>query len=164
MRISRSCLAALMILFMSQYAVGAQAAGAPPQQNQSFPKQDTSGKGAVLCGLYLYVEAPAAAHLCGLSNSAADAAFDEAISRIDKFVIENAEQPVTQSQMDDFRKLHSAQLTASLPRGYGSVQKYCQSRDFEFVRHMYEATPADIKTSIDNLLSVPREPLMNPCL
>ena len=131
------------------------------------PRQFETDKngGAVLCawGIYLGVQAATAA--CHLERRPVDDAIDEAIQAMDEFILTNSSLHPTRSALEDFKRRggrgafspQSWELAAD-----GLPQLCSQSKqDLEGFR---QPNPDQIRTSVKQLLAVPREPVMNPCL
>jgi hypothetical protein len=108
-------------------------------------------------GIYASVEAMV--DVCGLPTTATDDAIRVGLKRINKFIIENSRSPVTEAQLEsELAAVKNQQVTQVVqpvgPRG-------CNGQDIAPFR---QAALEQIEKSIDELLSIPREPLMNPCL
>ena len=119
---------------------------------------DTSGKGAVLCswGIYVYVQRQTAD--CGLARRPGDDAIDQAIVQMDEFIIANASSHPTHQMLEDYKRRSLETGWLSGHRG----KEYCQKN--EFVEHISSIDPDRIREEVKALLSIPREPVMNPCL
>ncbi len=135
------------------------------QEPRKPVKQDTTGKGAVLCIWSLYVELEKTVDVCELPFTPTDRAMRTAISRIDRFIIANSTTPVSQEDLDSRKQAESNKLVMPfvqpLANGFLGGEGACTA---EFLTRFREVTPERIRKSVDELLSIPREPLMNPCL
>jgi hypothetical protein len=124
------------------------------------PRQFEHDKGgAVLCAWSIYLSVQAETAACGLTRRPVDDAIDEAIVAIDEFILANSSLHPTRAMLEDF-KHRAAESELSFARQRG-LQKVCEGRDLEFLRN---PSPDQIRASVKELLAVPREPVMNPCL
>ena len=120
---------------------------------------DKSGKGAVLCVWSIYLSVQAKTSACGLPRRPTDDAMDEAIAAMDEFILSNSSLHPTREMLEDFKRKAVAP-DISMARRNG-IEKVCESADLERFRSI---SPEKIRTSAKELLAVPREPVMNPCL
>lgn len=131
-------------------------------------KSDMSGKGAVLCLWSIYAGVQYTTRKCGWTRLAVDDAIDQAVVDIDQFIIDNMPTPVTQAQLDEMKRKDNDWLWGGSP---ASIAKMCAVED------MNEGGPAvfawqyrsnsdaeSLRAGVADLLSIPREPVMNPCL
>jgi hypothetical protein len=121
-----------------------------------IPEVDKSGKGAVLCAWSIYLAVQARTVTCGWARQPADDAIDEAIAATDDFILANSSHHPTRPMLEDFKR-----RAAESERDNLTHQQYCESRDVEFIRSL---GPDQIREGVKALLSIPREPVMNPCL
>ena len=137
--------------------IAAAASSAVLAQNGAPPPADLSGKGAVLCAWGIYEAARAAGRECfNGQDGAFQAELDRSLGRIDRFILANSSQHLTAAQLDERRRQGLQQLHQG-----GDICK----GDAVGVYVAMRTQGADaLKASTDNLLSVPREPLLNPCL
>ncbi|SRR5258708_28188351 len=119
-------------------------------------ERDNSGRGAVLCIWSIHLSVQARAAECGWARRPVDDAIDEAIKAIDEFILANSSLHPTRPMLEDFKR-----RAAESERRIVTRERYCDNRDSEFVR---SADPDRIREEVKALLSVPREPVMNPCL
>jgi hypothetical protein len=145
---------AAMVLALSAPAIGQERMVLGPRQFEA----DT-GAGAVLCiwALYLTVQAETAA--CAMARLPVDDAIDEAIVAIDEFILANSSLRPTRAMLEDFKR-RAAESHLNFARRHGMARS-CGSRDIERFR---KGDPEQIRASTKALLTVPREPVMNPCL
>jgi hypothetical protein len=125
---------------------------------------DNSGHGAVLCGWELFLSMKAQMALC---RSNTDAAFsdrlDKAINRINKFIVANSLSPVTNAEVQRQSTAFIAAKEHSASKE--EVQKECTSGDFaKGIRAYQSMPPSAFDHAIDDMLSVPRPPVLAPCL
>ena len=120
---------------------------------------DTSGKGAVLCIWSIYLTVQARVATCGLARRPVDDAIDKAIVTIDEFVLSNFSLRPTRPMLEDFKRRASESELNSMRRL--DQKKICEGRDLEVFRSL---GPDKIRETIQSLLALPREPVMNPCL
>lgn len=125
-------------------------------------KVDNTGKGAVLCTWSMLVAAANAARECGWEDKPALA---EAIGRIDAFIIVNSPEPITQEQLDA-RKAADADQGYETAAGRASICEHTAgSHSFgEMLWSIHSTSPDQLAALTSDLLSIPREPVMNPCL
>jgi hypothetical protein len=121
---------------------------------------DKTGAGAVLCAWSIYLSFQAETAACGLPRKPVDDAIEQAIAEIDEFILANSSLRPTRAMLEDFkRRARESHLNAL--RRQGGPQNSCERFDLQ---HFRSLNPDQIRTSIKALLSVPREPVMNPCL
>ena len=113
----------------------------------------------MLCSWSIYLAAQAEVKLCGLVRRPSDDAIDEAILAIDEFILANSSKPPTRQILEDFKR-RAAESQQKGAQQIG-VQNYCKHDNAEFVRR---SSPEEIRAAIKDLLAVPREPVMTPCL
>lgn len=121
-------------------------------------KADTTGAGAVLCAWSIYLSVQTQVAACAMPRRPADDAIDQAIVAMDEFIIANSSLHPTRAALDAFKRNAAASELSFLRR---SQPEFCQSRDTE---HFRSSSPEQIEASVKELLAVPREPVMNPCL
>lgn len=129
-------------------------------------KIDVSGKGAVLCAWSILVAVQATTEACGWKRLPVDAAIDAAIADMDKYIIENMPTPITQGDLDE-RKRHDREGVWGVEADEIALMCELSSETdtyANFASSMRQIDPATLATSIQDSLSIPREPVMNPCL
>jgi hypothetical protein len=113
---------------------------------------DQSGHGAVGCAWMIYVTLEQYGEACAPGDAETHAMLAEAVGRIDRFVMENG--PATPDEIAAGKKRLSDQAGHYRSCGGDLASMYAGlPRD-----------PAALRKSIDDLLSVPRKPVINPCL
>jgi hypothetical protein len=135
----------------------ATGSGAIAQQNPpQFPNPNPEDlkHGAVLCAWGIYLAAKDIGETCYPSRDTAfQATLEKEIARIDRFILDNA--PMTKEQLEQLKQTPPFKPQTAL---------LCQ----QDLRHLYEvlrkAGPQKLDSSITDLLSVPRKPVLNPCL
>ena len=116
---------------------------------------DLSGHGAVLCTWSIYVAMAAALELCPeLRNEPLKADLANAIDRINDFIVANSLSPVTKAELER-RAASATEDTSQLCRSDGVAQ---------MIKSAGSASHDKLMSSVADLLSVPRPPVMNPCL
>lgn len=118
---------------------------------------DNSGKGAVLCIWSIYDAVRLVGQECHPGQDAAfQAELEQSIARIDDFIIANSTHPVSKEQLEARRAqgLRLLQARGSICAG-GAEQLYQMLRG---------SGPDALRAQTADLLSIPREPVMNPCL
>jgi hypothetical protein len=124
-----------------------------PEQEFALNPEDVK-HGAVLCSWGILLGVREFGDKCDPEKDVRfQAALDDAIARIDQFIIDNA--PMTREKVEQYK-----QSLLRVPR-----DKLCKTPD---LRQLYElerkAGPEDIARNVTDLLSVPRKPVANPCL
>jgi hypothetical protein len=119
---------------------------------------DRTGKGAVLCAWGIYESIRVIGREC---HQGQDVAFrtelDQSLARIDDFIMKNSRQsPITKADLNARRMEGLKQLHASGNICMGDGEKM-------YVMFRTRGAPA-LRAQTTDLLSVPREPVMNPCL
>jgi hypothetical protein len=117
---------------------------------------DVSGHGAVLCSWGIYVALEAALEICPeYRNEPLKAELADAIDRINDFIVANSLSPVTKTELE--------KRAASSRR---DVSQLCQpDSPVAGMLKSFQSMPHDkFMSSVADLLSVPRPPVMNPCL
>ncbi|MDB5536726.1 MAG: hypothetical protein JWP26_3956 [Devosia sp.] len=123
------------------------------------PPADASGKGPVLCVWGIYQLIDQHTRKCGWVHNAVDSAVEAGIAKMDAFIIENSSTPVSQQTLDEKKLTFASQVpdnACAFKPGDGSFTS--------MIWGMRQGDPATVTSDIAELLSVPREPLMNPCL
>ncbi|MET0273169.1 MAG: hypothetical protein ABW360_09275 [Phenylobacterium sp.] len=123
---------------------------------------DTSGKGAIYCSWMMYDAVLDVAERCFPDRDAAlRLELARSLARTDRFIIANSETPITQEQLDARR----AAMRAETQRIAARSGDMC--RDPEMLRfyEAFRALGADkIRAGNDDLLSIPRKPVADPCV
>jgi len=131
-------------------------------------EQDISGHGAVMCVWGIYTALRSVFDLCPTNSGDEElkTALDDAINRIDDFILANSNAGVTKEGLQaQVRKqmLAAQEKLNGLPDDV-RAQK-CYAGDAAKMLDRLRSKPTDsIKRSVDDLLSVPRPPVINPCL
>jgi hypothetical protein len=134
----------------------------------SVAKNDVSGKGAVLCAWMIYVGVQYTTRKCGWAHLPTDDAINQAVDDIDQFIIDNMPSPMTQAQLDELKSKDNDWLWDGSAE---SIAKMCSVEDDNaggpaaFAWSLRSRINAEsLRSSVVQLMSVPREPVMNPCL
>ena len=120
---------------------------------------DVSGLGAVLCHWRIYLLVQARTAGCGLARGPVDDVIDEAIVEIDEFILANSSEHPTRATLDNTKRLATEFELSQLPPANPS--KMCAG---DLVDQLRDWGPDQIRAEVKKLLSIPREPVMNPCL
>lgn len=128
---------------------------------------DNSGKGAVRCSWEIYVTAKNMSELCATTNQGEfKEKIDYALNMMNAFIVRNSLSPITENEIQAQIKekfLTLKKQTSQIPKE--QFEKECSSG---FVAHIAKEIASksfeDLKKSIDDSLSIPRPPVMNPCL
>jgi len=123
-------------------------------------ERDNSGKGAVLCSWAIFLSIQAQTAECGLARRPVDDAIDQAIAAIDEFILRNSSLRPTRQMLDTFKR-GVAESERNHFRQRGLLKQYCENPDTE----RFRSIDADqLRAGVQDLLSIEREPVMNPCL
>jgi hypothetical protein len=123
---------------------------------------DQSGLGAVLCIWKLYVDALLAARAC-FPDSRNEVKEDlaHAVDAMNDFIVANNPDPVTKSGLETYIAKRDAEKFSPMPsRLVGTPQ--CP--DGTLLAGIEKESREQRRAGIVKLLSVPRPPVMNPCL
>ena len=102
--------------------------------------------------------------MCGWERTASDDAIDRGLIAIEAFIDKNATDPWTPGFVESVKKREAeASLSADVanlcerdPGNLGS--------SIEFIHMLRTQPPGEISASLAELVSIPREPVRNPCL
>ncbi len=145
-------------LFLSGMALSLAFATSAQAQQSPASGTDESGKGAVLCVWNRLAEVKAVADYCETPRAPVDDAIDNAITEIETFILENTTSGITKTSLNQTK----IELMADLPNrddalaGTGGV---CTGDNLG----LRDSGPEAIRQMTADLLSVPREPVWNPC-
>jgi hypothetical protein len=122
----------------------------------SAPPVDRRGKGAVLCAWSLYVVAQEVGRR---RHAGEDAAFQDelarSVARTDAFILRNSSAHPTPADLAARKALALRETPAAA---------LCTGTTAELYDQFRKQGAAALRASTDDLLSVPREPVMNPCV
>jgi hypothetical protein len=123
------------------------------------PEGDHSGKGAVLCVWWIFLAIQASPRVCEWQRQPVDDTIDKAVGDIDEFIIANASQHPDREALEKTKR----SMIESILRDPAGTRETC--KPFGFADRMRRFTSPDgIARITSDLLSIPREPRMNPCL
>jgi hypothetical protein len=117
---------------------------------------DRSGKGAVLCIWSIYLSVQAGTKACQLPRRPVDDAIDSAISKIDDFIMANSSLHPVRAALEDFKRRATERFQTN--------KGYCEGPSLENFEAFRRMSPEAVQKSVTELLEVPREPVMNPCV
>ena len=128
---------------------------------------DNSGAGAVQCSWEIYVGVQSYTEACQPGEDRSfEADLDEAIDRINDFIVENSLVPVSKSELQDAprqREKHVKQMTRW--QSDDDHRKLCEANPIRPMSVALRSASHDSRVSILNKpLSVKRPPVKNPCL
>lgn len=116
---------------------------------------DRSGKGAVLCSWSVLVLAQEVGRRCpALREPALQTELDRTVAKVDAFILANSSQKPTRADLARWKARTMEGLT---PAGL------CAGEPLELYMEVRKLGPSHIRASTNDLLSIPREPVMNPC-
>ncbi len=122
---------------------------------------DTSRHGAVLCSWEMMVGLKAAADICFPQEfTEVSELLGEAIAAYDTFIVANSLTPVTKADLEARAEERARRLKA------GGQACLNMRRDLlePFAERLKTRSRAEVMRSVAEALSVPRPPVMNPCL
>lgn len=133
--------------------------------------QDDSGHGAVLCAWYLYINLAGYLDAC-FPDEDRDVRDElgKGIDAINDFIVTNSLKPVPKKELEAYvfaervkalaiPRTLNAPLCAARPEGGESGEALAKFRN-----HLSSVPREQFRAEIRYLLSVPRPPVMNPCL
>jgi hypothetical protein len=157
---TRTKLPAVVSVAGTLLLTGSSMASAPQDRMVLGPDQFKSDShGAVLCAWGLFLGVQAETKACNLQRRPVDDAIDEAISEMDDFILANSSLHPTKAMLADFKRRAEEQTVAKIASG--DPDKICSGKDLATFRNL---TTDRIKASMKDLLTPPREPVMNPCV
>ena len=120
-------------------------------------RSDNTGHGAVLCSWGFMSGLRYAGEQCHAREDAAlRQALSTGVARIEAFILQNAHHPMfTHADLDERRRIGLEQLRAQGP--------VCTGYAEEAYQKMRSLGPTTVLRWTDDLLSIPREPVMAPC-
>jgi hypothetical protein len=133
--------------------------GASAQAQDTRPPSDETGKGAVLCVWRIYLAIQASPRACGWQRQPVDDAIDRAIYDIDNFILANSsDHPAREILEKNKRSMVESGLRDPI-----AVGEMCKPNGLvDFIRRF--TSPDHVALETADLLSSPREPVLNPCL
>ena len=125
---------------------------------------DRSGHGAVLCTWQFFIAMRQGLNTCapGQSSPIRDE-LDRSIAAANAFIVKNRPRTVTLAEIEARVRALNAQADA----GYASLAPEARAKACATswaAQAAARLTPAELRHETDDLLSVPRLPVMNPCL
>lgn len=125
---------------------------------------DDSGKGAVLCAYEIYVGVQQVTKLCGLSRTESDDALDQGIAAMGAFIAENATDPWTANWIREVERRGDPDYLSAEDIARACMPHTSDTPAKEFTDAIRSRPAADIHADFADMLSIPREPVRNPCL
>lgn len=121
---------------------------------------DRSGKGPVLCIWSLEVAAQQVGNRCFAGK---DADFQRelarSISRTEAFIVANSSTPTSLATLNARKRAEALKAADSL-----KPEKLCKSDFVGVYDNLRAKGAAGMRALTDDLLSIPREPVINPCI
>jgi hypothetical protein len=121
---------------------------------------DNSGLGAVSCAWMVHSHTYQLLKACMPSRESYLKAYGEAVDRIEDFIVENSLTPVSKSELQK-----NAETMFDMSKQQMSMEQLCES---DFLPNsdgdLSEEKSKTFRQSIDKILSVPRPPVMEPCI
>jgi hypothetical protein len=128
---------------------------------------DHSGHGAVLCAWQIYIALRAELDTCfaGKYPELRDD-ISTSIGAINKFIVTNSFLPTSQNEVEASALAEDMKLRSPIAKmPLDQLAKVCQSGSLgKMVIQAAKATHTQRQKSTDDLLSIPRPPVLNPCL
>lgn len=127
--------------------------------------QDFSGHGAVMCAYNMYLWVKGVLDSCfPEAHEEWKAEVDTALGKIRAFIAKNNLQRTPQSEIDAAFQSKYSQLIQHLRAFDDERQRMCAVYKENMIRYMDGLKLDGFRAQITDLLSVPRPPVMNPCL
>ena len=124
---------------------------------------DQSGLGAVLCVKDMVLTTKAMVEACPQSSShPVLAELDKASEKIDAFIVANSPEPTDMKKLGDDRQARYAQLLRRAKQS--SDEKMKQRCESEKWNEEMDKMREHIGQDVSKVLSVPRMPVLNPCM
>jgi hypothetical protein len=122
------------------------------------------GKGAVLCTWLILIDTRAEMDICTPGKSSS---FREdlswAIDATNEFIFANSPTPITKGMLEEVISRRLSDVRAKMAAGEPTIVD-CQLTRRENVDSLETQSREDFRSRIADFLSVPRKPLMYPCL
>ncbi len=117
---------------------------------------DTSGHGAVICSWGMLIAYEAKLKTCAPDRAAASIKnIQKAIGKTNEFIVKNSILPISKEEIDV--------ATKAKEEMYASKGKaLCTKEEIEILDKSFSKD--DFNIQIDKMLSVPRPPVINPCM
>jgi len=131
---------------------------------------DITEHGAVLCAREIYINVKTALDNCeDLDYPAAQKGLETALQEIEKFVLENSIIPVSREDIEADDKRRNTAFRDQFPDNQPRICKAeLGEESLRFMEHIAQRienmSHDEFKNEIDKMLSVPRLPVLNPCL
>jgi hypothetical protein len=133
--------------------------GRSAQAQDTPPPFDNTVKGAALCVRQIYLAIEASPRACGWQRQPVDDAIDKAVHDVDDFILANSSEHPTRQALEKTKQLS---VEGGL-RDPVTVREMCRPNGLpDFIRRF--TSPDHVALETANILSIPREPLLNPCL
>lgn len=117
---------------------------------------DTTGKDAVLCSWRIYAGALEIGELCHPGEDAAlKAELARSVTRVERFIVAHSSTGLTQKTLDAQKADGLAELNG---------RAVCATTAPQLYHGLRNLGAEALRAEVDHLLSVPREPVLNPCL
>jgi hypothetical protein len=129
--------------------------------------EDHSGKGAVECAWGIYVEIGNALEICSSEdNKELKKNLNGAIDRINDFIVVNSLVQQSKTSLEDAEKIQLSELRKfTSKKSKEELHQWCTSGDISNLIKAMKSMPSEkFKSGVDDLLSIPRPPVINPCL
>ncbi len=128
---------------------------------------DRSGKGAVLCGWEMYVAIRNMVEICSHpEESEIIKNLNYAIEKTNDFIVANSLHPVTKADLEKGIKARLIGLKEdmSMLEEYDIRQECSSGHAAEMKQRMISLSSEEFRKAVDDFLSIPRPPVMEPCL
>ncbi len=128
---------------------------------------DRSGKGAVLCGWEMYVALRNMVEICSPSEeSEIMKNLNYAIEKTNDFIVANSLHPVTKADLEKGIKARLIVLKEdmSMLEEYDIRQECSSGHAAQAKKRLISLSSEEFRKSVDDFLSIPRPPVMEPCL
>jgi hypothetical protein len=127
-------------------------------------EEDRSGKGAVLCAWLFLIDIRNTIDICTpgrFGDSRGDVSW--AIDAVNDFIVANNPTPVTRASLDEFIAKRLARARADVAAGDRATVN-CENASTARSGPLFGESREEFRRNINDFLSVPRKPVMRPCL
>lgn len=140
--------------------------GSAQQQDKAYAFDET-GKGAVLCLYEIYQGIQQYVRMCGWERTDSDVALDRGVAAMEDFIRKNSTIPSTLEWME---RVKQRNIEAAGRATAEEISQRCSddlttiNYSFRMTNDLRSRSATEIDAHFDDMLSIPREPVMNPCL
>jgi len=130
-------------------------------------EEDTSGHGAVLCAWRMYINLRVGLDLCFPNEySELREDLDDAIAAMNRFIVDNRVPATSMDEVEAFAAAEDArQRSEAAAVAPDKLREACSAGELgQMINGISQIPRAERRKTVADLLSVPRQPVLNPCL